>query len=85
MSKNTRESKFRDVNVDKFDEENYVDDETAVGDLSDVTARESAFRKLLNTGSKLEALKLALENPPMSVKETEAKVWKEKSLFAVHS
>ena len=63
---NTGSNEFRKVNVDVYDEDNYVDD-VAATELTDadVSAKESAAREHLNTGGKPEALRAALANPPL--------------------
>ena len=66
MSKNTSSNKFRKVNVDAFDEENFIDDVlVAEVDLAgEVAAREAECRRLAGAGKKVEALRAALASPP---------------------
>ncbi|KAK2165512.1 hypothetical protein LSH36_49g06064 [Paralvinella palmiformis] len=65
MSKNTRDAKFRAIDVDKYDENNYIDEET-----EDVQSgpNESEVIKHLNAARNEEALKLVLTNPPLATK-----------------
>ena len=53
MSKNTSSAKFRKVNVDAFDEDNYEDEDVQAGDDSVAKSVEAECRKLLNAGGVL--------------------------------
>eukprot|EP00052_Salpingoeca_macrocollata_P010325 m.80610 g.80610 ORF g.80610 m.80610 type:complete len:165 (-) comp17492_c0_seq1:76-570(-) len=74
MSKNTAGAKFRKVDVDQFDEDNYEDEEVQTQDSDSlVKTREAEVRKLLNASNKEDALKKALENPPQLSKNKAVK------------
>lgn len=72
MAKNTSSSAFRKINVDQYNEDNFKEDEidqngTTLPDDGEIT-------KLLNAGKNIDALKLVLENAPLSSKNQLAKV-----------
>jgi actin related protein 2/3 complex subunit 5 len=79
MSKNTASNKFRKVNVDEFDEDNFQDEVIDAADGSDVAARASAVRSSINGKEFAKAMHQALENPPQSGSE-DAKVEPRQSL-----
>nr|XP_054770259.1 actin-related protein 2/3 complex subunit 5-C-like [Lytechinus pictus] len=63
MSKSTKSTDFRKVNVDEFNENNYQDDD--VGEAGDaVLPTDSEIQTLLNSKKNLDALQLLLKNPP---------------------
>ena len=72
MSKNTRSAEFRKVDVDELDDEQYQDDPEEIADSDDckVQQREQEIKKLMQSGSKVEALKLALKDPPVQNKDS---------------
>lgn len=75
MSKNTASDKFRRVNVDELDEDNYQDEDLGGGEAGlDVAARAKEVRTALNGGDKDKALASALAGAPMASKETPDKV-----------
>ncbi len=76
MSKASSSTGFRNVNVDEFDEDNYVEDsiEQAQDYAGDVAARASNVVRLLNSKNYEEALKTALKNPPILCKDLSIKV-----------
>lgn len=80
MAKNTSSSAFRKIDVDRYNEDNFKEDEidsngaVPFPDDSEVT-------KLLNQGKNIDALKLVLENAPLGSKNQQAKV----SLFVTLS
>lgn len=72
MAKNTSSSAFRKINVDQYNEDNFKEDEidqngTTLPDDVEIT-------KLLNAGKNIDALKLVLENAPLTSKNQLAKV-----------
>lgn len=73
MAKNTSSSAFRKIDVDRYNEDNFKEDEidsngaVPFPDDSEVT-------KLLNQGKNIDALKLVLENAPLGSKNQQAKV-----------
>jgi len=74
MSKNTNSSAFRTVDVDAYDEDQYEDDarEDASG-VQEVQDRAAQVKQLLNQTKCKDALKLALQNPPLGHKDTSVK------------
>eukprot|EP00039_Didymoeca_costata_P024304 m.9978 g.9978 ORF g.9978 m.9978 type:complete len:153 (+) comp4173_c0_seq1:48-506(+) len=65
MSKNTSSSDFRKIDVDRFDEDNFVDDAPVADDAqADVESRANRVREMLNSKNTGEALKLCIQNPP---------------------
>lgn len=84
MSKNTRNTGFRAVDVDELDDEKFVDEPEGQDDQGDVaSSREQEVKKLTQSGNNLEALKVALENPPLTVKDENVKVNHVTSLFVL--
>nr|ABL85455.1 actin related protein 2/3 complex subunit 5 [Suberites domuncula] len=74
MSKNTRAADFRKVDIDELDEENFRDEETQDdGGQDQVSQRESEIKSLMTSGKNLEALKVALKDPPVGVKDKSVK------------
>ena len=77
MSKNTSSTAFRRVNVDEFDEDNYVDDSTG-GEHIDVSDRQKKCRELFRSGDTAAALEAAVSNPPLQADKStkvRAKMW----------
>lgn len=84
MSKNTNSSQFRTVDVDAYDEDNYEDD--AKEDLSgsqEVSERAAQVKQLLNLTKNKEALKLALQNPPIGTQDASIKELNYDTLLSV--
>ncbi|XP_072176632.1 actin-related protein 2/3 complex subunit 5-B-like [Diadema setosum] len=71
MSKNTGASKFRKVNVDDYDENNFQDDQ--LFDDQVAGPDEGEIQRLLNSKKNTEALHLALKNPPIMSKNPAVK------------
>lgn len=73
MSKNTRDAKFRSVDVDEYDEDKFRDDaEAAEGESNEAgqfASRESEVKKLVSTSNLTAALKAVLADPPINTKE----------------
>ena len=78
MSKNTRDAKFRTVDVDEYDEDKFRDDaEAAEGESNEAgqfASRESEVKKLVSTSNLTAALKAVLADPPINTKEIQLKV-----------
>ena len=75
MSKNTFSTGFRKVDVDELDEEQFRDEpETQEDAEDDVGQKEQEVKKLTQSGNNLDALKVALENPPLHDKNESLKV-----------
>lgn len=78
MSKNTRDAKFRTVDVDEYDEDKFRDDaEAAEGESNEagqLASRESEVKKLVSTNNLTAALKAVLADPPINTKEVQLKV-----------
>eukprot|EP00128_Syssomonas_multiformis_P014603 Colp12_sorted_trinity150504_noHs@33360 len=85
MSKSTGSTNHRKVDVDAFDEDNYIEDETTEVDniAASVSARESEVRKLLNLGQTEQALKAALTDPPVTAKNDSVKEQNYASVMSV--
>ncbi|XP_078417503.1 actin-related protein 2/3 complex subunit 5-like [Cetorhinus maximus] len=74
MSKNTSVDKFRRVNVDDYDENNYVDEEDGgENQLGPDEAEVDASIRHLCTGNLNAALQAALKNPPINTKNQAVK------------
>jgi actin related protein 2/3 complex subunit 5 len=71
MSKNTGASKFRKVNVDEYDEENFQDNEDT--DVSEVGPNENEVVNFLNQSKNVDALKAVLQNPLQGGKDKRMK------------
>ncbi|XP_062602134.1 actin-related protein 2/3 complex subunit 5-C-like [Saccostrea cucullata] len=71
MSKNTGASKFRKVNVDEYDEENFQDNEDT--DVGEVGPNENEVTNYLNQSKNVEALKAVLQNPLQGSKDKRMK------------
>lgn len=74
MAKNTSSSAFRKINVDQYNEDNFKEDEIDSNGTSYTGPDDADITKLLNTGKNVEALKLVLENAPLTSKNQQAKV-----------
>lgn len=74
MAKNTSSSAFRKINVDQYNEDNFKEDEIDSNGTTYTGPDDADITKLLNVGKNLEALKLVLENAPLTSKNQQAKV-----------
>lgn len=67
MAKNIlSNTSYRNLDVDAFDPEKYVDGE--ITDSSNIEIDEAQIKQLLQTNKNLQALKLILTNPPLKTK-----------------
>ncbi|XP_014681345.1 PREDICTED: actin-related protein 2/3 complex subunit 5-like [Priapulus caudatus] len=66
MSKATSSTKFRTVDVDQYNEDNYQDEQ--IEDASSAGPDENQVNQLLNMAKNVEALQVALKNPPIGSK-----------------
>lgn len=73
MAKNTSSSAFRKINVDQYNEDNFKEDEIDSNGTSYTGPDDVEITKLLNTGKNIEALKLVLENAPLTSKNQQTK------------
>ncbi|XP_069794312.1 actin-related protein 2/3 complex subunit 5-like [Narcine bancroftii] len=71
MSKNTRADMFRRVNVDDYDENNYVDEEE--GGENQLGPDEAEVDSSIRQGNLNAALQAALKNPPINTKNQAVK------------
>lgn len=71
MAKNTGDNKFRRVDVDQYNEDNYVDEFQE--DSGDQGPNESEVQSLLNSKQNVEALQVVLRNPPVNTKSQQVK------------
>lgn len=74
MAKNTSSSAFRKINVDQYNEDNFKEDEIDSNGTAYTGPDDAEITKLINTGKNIEALKLLLENAPLTSKNQQAKV-----------
>ena len=77
MSKKTRSDQFRDADIDMYDEDQYVDEDSndtgsdnAGAQLAD---KESRARNLISQGNHIGALPVILESPPAGSKDKNLK------------
>lgn len=76
MAKNTSSSAFRKIDVDQYNEDNFVEEEGAAEAAVAAAATgpdEAEITRLLAQGKNVEALKLALETAPLSSKNQAVK------------
>ena len=77
MSKNTRDAKFRTVDVDEYDEDKSRDDAEAAEEESNeagqLASRESEVKKLVSANNLTAALRAVLADPPINTKEVQLK------------
>lgn len=74
MAKNTSSSAFRKINVDQYNEDNFKEDEIDTNGTTYTGPDDAEITKLLNGGKHNEALKLVLENAPLTSKNQQTKV-----------
>ena len=69
MSKKTRSDQFRDADIDIYDEDQYVDEESSEpgGDnaAAQLVDRDSRVRNLIAQGNHIGALPVILDSPPV--------------------
>ncbi|XP_059503826.1 actin-related protein 2/3 complex subunit 5-like [Stegostoma tigrinum] len=81
MSKNTSADKFRRVNVDDYDENNYVDEEE--GGENQLGPDEVEVDASIRQGNLNAALHAALKNPPINTKNQAVKDRAENTVLKV--
>lgn len=65
MSKKVRSDQFRNADVDKYDEDQYEDEETTnLEAAAQFTDREARVKSLISQGNPAGALPIVLESPP---------------------
>lgn len=74
MAKNTSSSAFRKINVDQYNEDNFKEDEIDSNGTTYMGPDDAEITKFINTGKNIDALKLLLENAPLTSKNQQAKV-----------
>lgn len=74
MAKNTSSSAFRKINVDQYNEDNFKEDEVDTNGTKYTGPDDAEITKLLNAGKNNEALKLVLQNAPLTSKNQQTKV-----------
>lgn len=65
-------SAYRKIDVDAFDENRYVDDDSGVNEDAAVAQRAKTVSQLVSKGDTVGAIAAALENPPVGSKEVSA-------------
>jgi len=70
MSKNTANTRFRKVNVDEYNEDNFCEDDVEDGGQG---PNEGEVQSMLTQGRNLDALKYVLNNPPVATKSQATK------------
>ncbi|KAI0227521.1 Actin-related protein 2/3 complex subunit 5 [Lamellibrachia satsuma] len=80
MSKNTRDTLFRKVDVDQYAEDKFEEEEQGDGSVNGVGPNEAEVQTLLSQGRNVDALKVSLRNPPVTSKNQAVK---DKSLQVV--
>jgi len=73
MSKNTRNTEFRKIDVDQYDEEKYKEEDQTETQSPSTGPSEGEVVSLLNAGKNLDALKLVLKNAPVGSKSQAVK------------
>ena len=74
MAKNTSSNKFRMVDVDQYNEDNFKDDDSAVVPDKRGGLSSSEVEALLQKGNNVEALKAVLTSAPIGNKNQAEKV-----------
>ena len=75
MSKKSRDDRFRKIDVDKYDEDKFHDDEGGdENDHAQFSSREGEVKKLITSSNLGGALTAALKDPPVSTKDDQLKV-----------
>ncbi|KAK2719569.1 actin-related protein 2/3 complex subunit 5-C-like [Artemia franciscana] len=70
MAKSTLNTEFRKLDVDKYCEDNYLEEELQT--VSQQPGQAEEISKLLSLGKNIDALKLILKNVPLSGKRNQA-------------
>ncbi|XP_064649783.1 actin-related protein 2/3 complex subunit 5-B-like [Lineus longissimus] len=71
MSKASNSTKFRQVNVDEFNEDNFQDEQ--LEETDNYSINESEVNELITVKKLDEALKIVLDHPPVNVKDKRVK------------
>ena len=66
MAKNLSNTNYRHLNVDAYDHEGFVDEDEA--ETPGIGPDENQIKQLLQSNKNTEALKAALQNPPLKTK-----------------
>jgi len=74
MAKNTRNTAFRKIDVDEYNEDNYKEEEPAELQSPSAGPDETEINQLLLQGKQIEALKNCLRNAPLGSKNQQVKV-----------
>uniref|UniRef100_A0A0N4ZV58 Actin-related protein 2/3 complex subunit 5 n=1 Tax=Parastrongyloides trichosuri TaxID=131310 RepID=A0A0N4ZV58_PARTI len=69
MAKNTSNTSYRKLDVDAFDPEKYDENDEFLENGSAMGPDEKLVQQLLSSGKNTEALKAALSNAPLNVKD----------------
>jgi len=72
MAKNTRDTAFRRINVDEYDEDSYQEDDSGEKGQN-LGPNQNEITNLLNRGDSSKALKLVLDNAPVESRDQKVK------------
>ncbi|XP_071441860.1 actin-related protein 2/3 complex subunit 5-A [Hetaerina americana] len=73
MAKNTSSSAFRKIDVDQYNEDNYLEEDQGELQSPSVGPDEAEVTAMLNQGRNIEALKTVLKNAPLGSKQQAVK------------
>lgn len=73
MAKNTRNTEFRKIDVDQYDEEKYKEEDQTETQSPSTGPSEGEVATLLSAGRNVDALKLVLRNAPLGTKNQAVK------------
>ena len=84
MAKNTASNKFRTIDVDQYNEDNFKDDDNAVVPDKRSGLSASEVEALIQKGNNVDALKAVLSSAPIGNKNQAEKVTFDKKMCHIH-